>query len=367
MMGQRRILRAVMIWGIWTLIGLFFTSQIYFARLYTERPLPWFKALTIQLTGAYLWALATPLVLWLARRFPFERQHWLRNLAIHVGVSVPLIIIIYTTYTAVFYMEYIRGMGYPLTFWSTLQNVIWNFSEGISIYLLILFINHALEYHRRYQEKVLEKSQLEMQLAQAQLQALKMQLHPHFLFNTLHSISALLNRDTERARQMITRLGDFLRLTLENSGTQEVSLQREIEFLQSYLEIEHIRFQDRMTTHVQVEPEALDAQVPNLILQPIVENAIRHGIAPRSTPGRIEIHAEHKNSVLRIVVRDNGPGLPVNRSAVNLFKEGLGLANTRARLERLYGAQHRFELTNDPAGGLIVTLEIPSETVVAAA
>jgi LytS/YehU family sensor histidine kinase len=166
---------------------------------------------------------------------------------------------------------------------------------------------------------------------------------------------------------MIARLGDFLRLTLENSGTQEVTLQQEMEFLRCYLEIEHIRFQDRMTTFVDVEPRCLDAQVPNLILQPIVENAIRHGIAPRSTPGRIEIRAEHKNSVLRIQVRDNGPGLSMNRSAVNLFKEGLGLANTRARLQQLYGAAHRFELANDPQGGLIVTLEIPSETDIAAA
>ncbi|HEX8652671.1 MAG TPA: histidine kinase [Pyrinomonadaceae bacterium] len=366
-MAHRRLLRLGMIWGIWTLIGLFFTSQLYLARLYTEKPLAWLNVLVVQLAGSYLWALATPLILWLARRFPFERRHWLRNLSVHLSVSVLLITLIYVIYTGIFYMEFIKNLGYPLTFRFTIQNVIFNFSEGVSIYLLLLFISHALDYYHRYQEKVLEKSQLEMQLAQAQLQALKMQLHPHFLFNTLHSISALLNSDTEAARQMIARLGDFLRLTLENSGTQEVSLQTEIEFLQSYLEIEHIRFQDRMTTHVQVEPQALDAQVPNLILQPIVENAIRHGIAPRSTPGRIEIRAEHKNSVLRIEVRDNGPGLPVNRSAVNLFKEGLGLANTRARLQQLYGAAHRFELTNDPAGGLIVTLEIPSETVIAAA
>jgi two-component system, LytTR family, sensor kinase len=329
--------------------------------------MPWHKLLMVQMTGALLWALATPLVLWLARRFPFERRHWLRNLLAHLSVSLPLITLIYTVYTYVFYMLFTRYLGYPLTPRFMLQSIILNLSEGISIYLLLLFINHALDYHHRYQEQVLEKSQLEAQLAQAQLQALKMQLHPHFLFNTLHSISALLNKDTEAARQMIARLGDFLRLTLDNSGTQEVTLQREIEFLQSYLEIEHIRFQDRMTTLVEVEPHALDAQVPNLILQPIVENAIRHGIAPRSTPGRIEIRAEHKNSVLRIQVRDNGPGLSVNRSSVNLFKEGLGLANTRARLQQLYGAAHRFELANDPQGGLIVTLEIPSETEIAAA
>jgi two-component system, LytTR family, sensor kinase len=366
-MRQQRWVRLGIIWGVWTLVGLLFTSQLYFSRMNSERAMGWHKVLLVQLSGAYLWALATPLVLWLARRFPFERQHWLRNLLAHLGVSLPLIALIYTVYSNIFRMVYTGQLGYPLGFHATLQNIIFNFSEGVSIYLLLLFISHALDYHHRYQEEVLEKSRLEMQLAQAQLQALKMQLHPHFLFNTLHSISALLNKDTEAARQMIARLGDFLRLTLDNSGAQEVTLQREIEFLQSYLEIEHIRFQDRMTTYVEVEPQALDAQVPNLILQPIVENAIRHGIAPRSTPGRIEIRAEHKNSVLRIQVRDNGPGLSMNRSAVNLFKEGLGLANTRARLQQLYGAAHRFELANDPEGGLIVTLEIPSETEIVVA
>src|SRR2546423_10079543 len=233
-MGHRRVLRLGMIWGIWTLIGLLFTSQMYLARLYTEKPLRWLDALFVQLIGAYLWALATPLVLRLARRFPFERRHWLRNSLMHLAVGIPLITIIYSIDTYVISKKLMSMSDYSLSFRYVLINVTWNFSEGVSIYLLLLLINHALEYHRRYQEQVLEKSQLEIQLAQAQLQALKMQLHPHFLFNTLHSISALLNRDTEAARQMIARLGDFLRLTLENSGTQEVSLQREIEFLQSY-------------------------------------------------------------------------------------------------------------------------------------
>jgi len=149
-----------------------------------------------------------------------------------------------------------------------------------------------------------------------------MQLHPHFLFNTLHSISALLNQQPEAARTMITRLGDFLRLTLENSGTQEVTLQKEMEFLQCYLEIERVRFQDRLRTRVDVSPPALDAKVPNLILQPIVENAIRHGIAPRSTPGLIEILAKPQNGSLRIQIRDNGPGLPVDRPLKRFLPRG---------------------------------------------
>ena len=366
-MWQRRWVRVGLIWGIWTFIGLVFASQWYFGAYRSEKPVEWSRALYVQMTWCYLWALATPLILWLTRRFPVEKQRWPGNLLVHVLASLLLCALVTGAGHILIYLNYGWSAGKPYMFSDTLRWIVNNSSESIGIYLLIALTSYAFSYYHRYRQGELRASQLEAQLSRAQLQALKMQLHPHFLFNTLHSISALMNRDPQAARKMIARLGDFLRLTLENSGTQEVTLQREMEFLRCYLEIEHIRFQDRMTTHVDVEPSALDAQVPNLILQPIVENAIRHGIAPRSTPGRIEIRAEHKNSVLRIQVRDNGPGLPVNRSSVHLFKEGLGLANTRARLEQLYGAAHRFELANDPEGGLVVTLEIPSETEVAAA
>ena len=223
-------------------------------------------------------------------------------------------------------------------------------------------MSYAYSYYRSYREGQVKTLQLEAQLSHSQLQALKMQLHPHFLFNTLHSISALLNKDVGAARKMITRLGDFLRLTLENSGSQEVTLQQEMEFLSCYLEIERIRFQNRLVTRIDVGEQTLAAKVPNLILQPIVENAIRHGIAPRSTSGLLEIAAKQVDGVLRIQVRDNGPGLPEHRTSQNQLKKGLGLANTETRLQRLYGANHLFDLSNDPAGGLIVTLEIPFHT-----
>jgi sensor histidine kinase YesM len=176
----------------------------------------------------------------------------------------------------------------------------------------------------------------------------------------LHSISSLVHKDPEAADRMISRLGDFLRMTLDNTSAQEVNLRQELEFLRCYLEIERIRFQDRLTTDMEIDPRALDTPVPNLILQPIVENAIRHGIAPRSTPGRIEIEAKQKNGTLRIEVRDNGPGLPRNLSPDNLFRKGLGLANTKARLEQLYGGEYRLELSERPGGGLAVTMEIPA-------
>lgn len=353
--------RWVIIWGVWTFIGLVFTSQFYFSMYRSDRSVEWSYAIYLQMTWAYLWALVTPLILWVAGRFPIERNRWGRNLSFHVLASLLLSTFVTWSGHLLLYLNYGWRVGRPYPVDRAVRFVIENFSEGIGIYLLVAIITYAFSYYNRYRKGELRATQLEAQLSQAQLQALKMQLQPHFLFNTLHSISALLNRDTESARKMITRLGDFLRLTLENSGTQEVTLQQEIEFLKCYLEIERIRFQDRLTTHVDIDPAALDAKVPNLILQPIVENAIRHGIAPRSTPGLIIIQAKQENQLLRIEVRDNGPGLPVNRKDENLFSKGVGLANTRTRLERLYGTAHRFELINDPLGGLVVTLEIPTK------
>ena len=356
---RRRWARLGLIWGIWTFIGIVFTLQGYFSSYRSERPMPFVDQIYLQMTWSYLWALATPLVLWAAARLPIERNNWIRSALLHVPISILLSVFLTALGHIALWLYWGYRAGKPFSFANMSRFVIANFSEGIGIYLLIALTSYAYGYYSRYREGQLRTLQLEAQLSQAQLQALKMQLHPHFLFNTLHSISALLTKDVEAARKMITRLGDFLRLTLENSGSQEVTLQQEMEFLTCYLEIERIRFQNRLVTRIDLAPETLQARVPNLILQPIVENAIRHGIAPRSTPGLIEIDAKQLGNKLRIQVRDNGPGLSDHRTSVNLFKKGLGLANTETRLERLYGADHLFDLSNSPEGGLIVTLEIP--------
>ena len=352
-------MRLALILGIWTFIGIVFTLQSYFTSFRSEKPTPLFDSLYVQMTWSYLWALATPLVLWAATRLPIERNNWIRSALLHVPLSIVLSAFLTALGHVVLWFYWGWSMGRPFSFERMGRFVVANFSEGIGIYLLIALTSYAFSYYRRYRESQVQTLLLEAQLSQAQLHALKMQLHPHFLFNTLHSISALLNKDTDSARKMITRLGDFLRLTLDNSGSQEVTLEQEMDFLSCYLEIERIRFQDRLVTRMNVPHQTLDAKVPNLILQPIVENAIRHGIASRSTPGLIEIGAEQRNGTLRIQVRDNGPGLPDHRTSENLFKKGLGLANTETRLERLYGAAHRFDFSNNPAGGLVVTLEIP--------
>jgi sensor histidine kinase YesM len=353
---QKRAVRVGLMVGVWTLLALFFATQVYMLYYREEKPVPFSRALFIEGVGCLFWLLSTPLVLWLARRFRIGRINWRRRVPLHFLMGLALV----CTLLPIAYVIYMFGTGRPsmLTPLHILQFIILNVDRWLLTYWVIVLSSHAFNYYRSFRTGELNAAALRTQLAQSQLEALKMQLHPHFLFNTLHSISALLNKDVDAARTMISRLGDFLRLTLENSGTQEVPLYQELEFLNGYLEIERIRFQDRLTTSVHIDPSVLDVRVPNLILQPIVENAMRHAIATNSKIGRIEIVAAPRNGMLRISVKDNGPGLTHAVSSGNL-KQGVGLANTRARLERLYGSNHLFELANEAAGGFVVTLEIP--------
>jgi LytS/YehU family sensor histidine kinase len=236
------------------------------------------------------------------------------------------------------------------------------FHINFLLYWTIVGLTHAFDYYRRYRERErraaelkIAAAHLEAQLAQAQLDALKMQLHPHFLFNTLNTISVLMQDDVSAANRMLIRLGELLRVALKNETAQEVSLRQELEFLRGYLEIEQTRFQDRLQVDFDVEPEALDSLVPNLILQPLVENAIKHGIAPRAEAGTIRVEAKRRNGRVRLVVRDDGSGFMEAKNQAS----GIGLSNTRARLEKLYGAEHSFEICSPDGGGLEVKVTIP--------
>lgn len=358
---RRRLVK----WGLiamgWTLFGLFFVSEVIISRAYDGRPLKLGDTLAAWLICAYLWLGLTPFVLHLARRFPFDRRRWVVNLLIHLAASIAFALLQLGTYVLVAswagleigkrpYFEAFRGI------------FVGDFHFDLLTYWAIIGLSHALDYYRKYRERELRAAQLETRLAQAELDALRMQLHPHFLFNTLNSISVLMAEDTNAARRMLTRLSDLLRASLESKGAHEVSLKEELEFLESYLEIEQIRFQDRLTVRMEVDPKALDARVPHLILQPLVENAIRHGIAPRAAPGVIEIRARRQNGMVQLEVRDNGAGLGANSSESSI--KGIGLSNTRARLEQLYGAAHRFELQDTDGQGLTVTLVIPFSSLV---
>ena len=355
---QRRWIRGVIIVAAWTMLATFLTSQMYLAYSRREIPIRWERIFFVELIYAYIWAALTPLILWLARRFPIERLSWVRSLLVHLGVSLFIGFATRVLHDLLLFFV-VSDAEWKFSLLKLLMNVYFMTDYGVMLYWLILLISYSFNYQRRYREGEVRATRLEAQLAQAQLQALKMQLHPHFLFNTLHSISALIHKNADAADKMIARLGDFLRLTLENSGAQEVSLQEELEFLKCYLEIERIRFQDRLTVHMEIEPQTLDARLPNLILQPIVENAIRHGISPRTSAGRIEIEARRLNGALQVQVTDNGPGLSSDSNTGTIVKAGVGLANTQARLKQLYGDQHRLDLANAASGGLTVILEIP--------
>lgn len=353
---QRRWVSWSVIFACWTLYGIFFASQVSVQQLYMGRTVTWRNNFAAWLVCGYLWAILTPPVLYLSRRFPIARRNWLKGVLFHFISSLIVSMILLGAYVVAAKLIGLPIARQPLGT-AFLALVILEYHFSLFIYWFIVGIDHALRYYRKYRERELQSSQLEAKLAQAQLQVLKMQLHPHFLFNTLHAISTLMHRDVDAADRMIARLSDLLRLAIDTEDAQEVSLKKELELLESYLEIEQTRFRDRLTVEMKIEPEVLDARVPNLILQPLVENAIKHGIAPSRRQGHIEIGARRSNGTLALSVRDNGRGLTTE--AEGGVKEGVGLSNTRARLSQLYGGQASFNLQQSPEGGMVASLLIP--------
>jgi len=350
---QRRWFKGLLWFGFWTLIGLSFAFQFYISSAKAGLEVTWRQAVSYALGDWYVFAALSIPVVWLARRFNFESGNRRRSFAVHLPASLVF---------SLAYMVLRACLGRwqsEASFADAFQPLLvktWHFN--LLIYWVIVAVSFAFDYYRKYRERELRAVELEKRLAQAKLQALQMQLNPHFLFNSLHSISALMHQDTEAADRMMARLSDLLRAALEGSDTQEVSLREELEFLDRYLEIEQIRFGGRLTVKMDAPPDTLDAQVPNLILQPLVENAIRHGIEPHAKPGCIELRVQRAAGVLTVEVSDNGAGLREDEPAA----EGVGLSNTRARLRTLYGEAHGFELREAPGGGLLVRMMIPFRT-----
>ena len=306
------------------------------------------------------WVVLVPAALWLRQRWPIERGRLMRALPVHL-IAVILLCALHSG-LVLLARWLIMQAGQPLeeqqltallTYW-------WvrDLPFCALFYGLILGIGSALDYYQQFRERELRASQLEAQLAQAQLQMLKMQLHPHFLFNTLNGITGLVrDHDNAAAVQMLVGLGELLRQTLDNSGKQEVRLGEELEWLELYLKLQQIRFSDRLQVSIKAAPETLDALVPNLITQPLVENAIRHGLQPRAEPGSVSLSARRSNGRLELHVCDDGVGLPEGWQMAN--NKGLGLLNTEARLQQLYGVDFVFEVHNHEGGGAEALLAIP--------
>src|SRR6266704_6345230 len=352
--------RAALVFLGWTLVSIIFAGISYAAAIgENNKEFGFISALRLNLVQFYVWAILSPLVFRFSRRFPIElRPLNVRNLLLYFPALISFAGIHQVIHLAVLWSITPRWrQKYPALIDCYRAYFAFGFYIDLIIALLIVIGVHALLYYQNFRASELAQSSLKTQLAQAQLRALKMQIHPHFLFNTLHSISSLVLEDPPKANSMIARLGDFLRLTLDHADHELVTLKEETEFLRAYLDIEQVRFGDRLKVTFEMEPQTLPAQVPHLILQPVVENAIQHAIAPRATRGHINSQAKRLDSLLRLEIRDNGPGITLNGDL--LRTEGVGLSNVRARLHQIYGSNFRFELMNARDGGLAIVMEIP--------
>jgi two-component system, LytTR family, sensor kinase len=346
----------LLVFIVWTLISLCQAAQYYFFHDSNDGPpLSWIYALGLGFGLWYSWGLLGLLAFRLSRTSPLGTHHWPIRLTLHVAASLvfatvklvidyPIILYLYCRRPDIFTLPYYLNLAFGGPF-----------LRFILYYWAIISVSHALSYYGKYREGQLRAAQLEAGLTRARLQLLKTQLQPHFLFNTLNAISALLHVDVEAADRMLARLGDLLRLALEDFGVQEAPLARELEAARSYLEIEQARLGPRLQVEWDIAADLGDTLVPTFLLQPLLENAVHHGIAPRIEAGRIDIRIRREGTQLHLEVRDDGPGL----TAGGTSSGGVGLANTRSRLLHLYGTAQRLEVRNGRHGGCVAHVILP--------
>jgi hypothetical protein len=351
--------------ALWGMLAWALTDTLYLAQSliwYHDRalPVPWGRYASGYVDSIFF-GLTVPPTLWVTARWPLGRTTWRRALPMHLLNAA----LIHGSYFflcmhparrvfAVLFDD--AGLSRPLTPSLYLQT--W---FGVLLaYGQMAAVTHGIHYYSRWRDRELRASRLEAQLAQAQLQMLRMQLHPHFLFNTLHSVSSLMHSDVKAADRILSLLGDLLRDSLDKIGSQEVTLKQELDFIDRYLEIERTRFRDRLRTELVIAPSTWDALVPSFVLQPLVENAIRHGVSRRAKPVRLQVTARQEGGRLVLSVSDDGAGLPDEGPLPG--RGGVGLANTRARLHQLYGSDGVLELRPGPQDGVEARVEIPFRT-----
>lgn len=359
---RAQIRGCAIVFCIWTLLAVLSAVETYVMQSVHGPAVPWSLAFRRSFEEWYSWAVLSLGVIWMGNRFPFQSGRALRWTLIHTTGSA-----VFSVACAVAVSWLLTGQrsvqdGNILTFHRAFSKIILNYCLfNATMYWLVLLGHHGWMYYQRYRERERQASALTTELMQARLNLLRLQLNPHFLFNTLNTISALIHEDPNTADKVLVRLGQLLRRTLDMAETQEVSLREELDFLDGYLDIERARFEERLTVENDIEPGVTQFLVPALILQPLVENAIRHGIEPREEMGRVRICVRRAGrDQLELKVSDNGPGFPNGETAP--LREGVGLSNTRSRLSHLYGAEHTFEMRRTPEGGLEVRLLIPCRT-----
>lgn len=341
----------------WLLLVVVFASQLYWSGYAPA----WSTAFWLEAVYWLSWGLVSPLVFWLCGRL-YRGGH--ARLMYAVGLLLGAIA---TSLLQPAVVQAINAAKDLLLPWLTTssnsaglllpelyKSAIRLAGVNLPTYIGLVFAWHALTWYGELRDKQVKAAELESLLHQSQLQALRSQLNPHFLFNTLHSIAELVHENPVLAEQLIVRLGELLRQVLKSANSSEVTLAEELDLIKGYVEIEQMRLGERLRVHWEIAPETLQARVPSLILQPLVENAIRHGVAAFARPGVLGIRAACDDKQLHLQVRDTGPGLP---QGIDAQRRGIGLSNTQSRLHRLYGSGQRFELLND--NGLVVNIEIP--------
>jgi len=339
--------------------GLVLGNATFFEMQSRQMHHSWFRLVGWITLNWLSWALLTPPIAWLQAEFPIERKRWW---SVPVHILAALILSLAKLSASVWTMQVIEPF-WPIqphvTFIQNLRdNVIQGIPRDIIVYGVILAVLTCVEYSRQIRDREVKSAQLEGLLSEAQVVSLRTQLQPHFLFNTLNGAVALVREnENESATKMLIGLSDMLRYSLETAEQQEVTLDQELEFLSMYLKVEGMRFPDRLTITESIDPAVHCALVPSVLLQPLVENSIRHGIACRVGKGQIWISAHIVGSRLSLVVSDDGVGLPANWSLSN--SEGIGLANTRDRLSRLYGVEQSFDVSPRAGGGVDVRISLP--------
>jgi signal transduction histidine kinase len=355
--SRRHLFQAGLLIAVWTVIGVAGSVHCYFSYAALGEPMRWPRAFALGMSLWYAWAILSILIFQWTRFLPLETHNWVQRLPVHIAAGIVFALIkLVMDYPIIKYIY----CPHPelLTFAPFFRMaVIRYFFRYLLISWLLTGVAHALWYFQKYRDRESRAKQLEARLAQARLQMLRMQLHPHFLLNALNTIASLMHSDLDRADEALCKLGDLLRFLLERAGLQEVSVQQELEFIESYLEIERLRFGARVDVRIQVDRHLWQARVPHLLLQPLVENALRHGINGRADPGQIDIHVRQVGDHLRLEVLDDGPGFRGDPHPGK--RKGVGLSNTRARLQELYPNAHRFEISNRPAGGALAAIELP--------
>jgi len=343
----------------WAFVGLVLSLELYFNQ---RAEMNWASFVDIavpQMGRAAMWACMAPFILMLRARMPLNSGHWMGGILFHITFSFIIMATFYLGRMEA-YSIFFQPYSFKSGFWTAANKGFYghNFVD-MACYWAVLAFGYGSELQRRFKSEEVRAAQLESRLIEAELKALREQLKPHFFFNTLNTIAMMVREGkNEMAVTLLARLGSLLRMSLDGNRENTAPLRLEMDFLERYLEIQSARFPDRLTVAIKVEEGALGIFVPWLLLQPIVENAILHGVAPKSGPGRVEIGGRVDGGWLHLSVTDDGPGLPDNRRIV----EGIGLANTRERISKIYGEAGQMTIRNRAAGGIAVEIIIPCRT-----